>query len=168
MPVKNFTTDADPQSLESLQVTIANILHSAGVTMAISPRGAELITRIAMDWFDGQYERAIVEADKAGRELREMRACRRPCVASVPTSTPEVRRRPGTDQSDPAPAAAPSQDAAAGRQPAGREMNCWRIRVSARHESIVSAHELTDAILQVASQLPRHITSVRVTETAPL
>lgn len=173
MPVKQFTTTADPRSMETLQVTIANLLHAAGVTMAVSPRGAELIARIAKDWFDGQYERAVVDADAAGRELRQMRACPRPRVPAnqtlpaAPCPADQADISPAPDQTAPR----TSHQAQPGRPlpaPIPQAMGCWSIRVTARHESVISCDDLCAAIAMVADQLPRHITSVRVTETAPL
>lgn len=159
MPVKTFTTSADPKSQDFLLVTIANLLHAAGVTMAISPRGAEVITKVAMIWMDGQHERAVVEAEQAARELREMRSSPRSRVTpATPTATPEIRRQGSMEQDEPAAAPFPEDPAS---NPGGG-LHLFHVMISAHVNAHIHTRDWAEAIRHAAHSLPDHITEIKV------
>lgn len=184
MPVKNFTSESDAGTSSALAVMVANVLHAAGVTMALSPRGAELIVAVTMSWFDGKVERATYEADCAAQELRGMRPRRRSrakakdggdnlrmsseSVHRVATADSVIVIKDVDDLRLPVAKSAAKTAPATPSVPSVAMNKVWRVRISARNDAHVSCADVCDAIAAVAADLPQHITSIQVSETTPL
>ncbi len=161
---------AKPQEFEfvdlskrhALVVAVANIVHAAGVTVALSWETAERVVATSETFFFGDKPEEIRENTKvACRSIRDIRKVRAEVCTISPKAIVKVsesKTQPDQPQQEP--------DPAPEKTPAG--FNSFRIAISAYHETHVGAKNIIDAINIAANDLPKNISYVNVSKELPL
>lgn len=155
---------ADLSKRHALVVAVANIVHAAGVTVALSWETAERVVAASENFFFGDKPEEIRENTKAACSgLRDIRRVRAEIHTISPKAIVQVsEKKTQTDQ----PQQEPQTDPAPEKIPAG--FSAFRIAISAYHETHVGAKNIIDAINIAANVLPKNISYVNVIKEPPL
>ena len=157
---------ADLSKRHALVVAVANIVHAAGVTVALSWETAERCVATSETFFFGEHPEEIREDTKvACRSIRDIRKVRAEVCTISPKAIVQVSEKK-TQTGQPKQETQPDPDPAPEKIPAG--FHAYRIAISAYHETHVGAKNIIDAINIAANVLPKNISYVNVIKEPPL
>lgn len=165
MPAKAHEFEfADVSKRHALVVAVANIVHAAGVTVALSLETAERAVSASEIFFFGEKPEEIRENTKVAcssiRDIRKVRAKVRTISPKAIVKVSESKTQ--TDQ----PQQEPKTDPAPEKIQAG--FHAYMIAISAYHETHVGAKNIIDAINIAAKTLPEKISYINVIKELPL
>jgi len=166
MPAKAHEFEfADVSKRHALVVAVANIVHAAGVTVALSWETAERAVSASEIFFFGEKPEEIRENTKVAcssiRDIRKVRAEVRTISPKAIVKVSESKTQTDQPQQEPQPDPAAPEKIQAG-------FNAYQIAISAYHETHVGARNIIDAINIAVKTLPENISYINVIKELPL
>lgn len=172
MPVKENDSLGGDHGNDSLVEAVADIVHAAGVTSALSFRTAQKIVDASEAFFFGEQGEVKPLASRSCSQLRALRLERRRTRRAMQKliareSSPEPERMEAS-AIQAIRSASPGNDVQKSALSAETEFSAWLVQLQAKLEAHVGANSPEEAITIAAEKLPENIVFAKAIKEQPL